>query len=255
VRGAEGALRRRRGNGVHVGGRDGEARSAPEVGTPQGAVRSLLVGNVYVPDGLDRWLETEVTPRLQGRAPLMRFGDDVLLGCEQEADARRVPAVLGNRWGRFGRALHPDKPRRLPCGQPPQAQQHGNGPATLDVVGFTCYGRRTRQGHGRRWCKTRRASFRRAKTSIDDWCRRHRQLAIEAQHAALSRRWRGHCNDFGVSGTCRRVLRLVEATQRAWDKWRCRRSQRKRRNGERFSALLRQFPLPRPRIMVQIWGV
>ena len=32
-------------------------------------------------------------------------------------------------------------------------------------------------------------------------------------------------------------------------------SQRKRLNWERFSDFLRQCPLPRPRIMVQLWGV
>jgi hypothetical protein len=104
-------------------------------------------------------------------------------------------------------------------------------------------------------CKTRRASLRRAKTSIYDWCRRHRHSSIEEQHAALSIRLRGHFNDCGVSGNFRSLLRLVEATKRAWYKWLCRRSQRKRLNWERFSDLLRQCPLPRPRIMVRIWGV
>ena len=77
-------------------------------------------------------------------------------------------------------------------------------------------------------CKTRRASLRRAKQAIDDWCRRHRHQPVEAQHAALSRRLRGHFNYFGVSGNFRSLLRLVEATKRAWYKWLCRRSQRKR---------------------------
>jgi hypothetical protein len=40
----------------------------------------------------------------------------------------------------------------------------------------------------------------------------------------------------------------------AWYKWRCRRSQRTRLTWERFTDLLRQLPLPRPRITVRIWG-
>jgi retron-type reverse transcriptase len=39
-----------------------------------------------------------------------------------------------------------------------------------------------------------------------------------------------------------------------WYKWLCRRSQRKRLTWERFADLLRDFPLPRPRITVRIWG-
>ena len=103
-------------------------------------------------------------------------------------------------------------------------------------------------------CKTRRASLRRAKKALYDWCRRHRHQPVEAQHAALGRRLRGHFNYFGVSGNFPSLLRLVEATKRAWYKWLCRRSQRKRLNWERFTDLLRQRPLPRPRITVRIWG-
>jgi len=164
-------------------------------------------------------------------------------------------AVRGKRLGRFGLTLHPDKTRRLPCWRPPQAQQRGKGPATVDLLGFTFSWARSRQGYWRRWCKTRRASLRRAKQAIDDWCRRHRHQPVEAQHAALGRRLRGHCNSFGVSGNFRSLLRLVEATKRAWDTWRCRRSQRKRLTWERLTDLLRQKPLPHPRITVRIWRV
>lgn len=82
-------------------------------------------------------------------------------------------------------------------------------------VGVTFLWVRSRRGPWRLWGKTRRASFRRAKTSLSDGCRRHRHVSIKEQHAALSRRWRGHVNSWGVSGNVRSVLRLVEATKRA----------------------------------------
>jgi group II intron reverse transcriptase/maturase len=168
IRVADGSLMRLIGKCLHVGVLDGETIVEPELGTTQGSVLSPLLGNVYLHYVLDRWFETEVKPRLQGRATLMRFCDDFLLGFEREDDARRVQAVLGKRLGRFGLALHPDKTRLLPFGRPPQTQQSGKGPATLDFVGFTFYWTRTRKGHWRLWCKTRRASLRRAKKSIYD---------------------------------------------------------------------------------------
>ena len=84
-------------------------------------------------------------------------------------------------------------------------------------------------------CKTRRASLRRAKTAIYEWCRRHRHLPVKEQHAALYRRLQGHFNDFGVSGNYHSLMLLVEATRRAWYKWLCRRSQRQHLNWERFT--------------------
>ena len=254
MRGAEGSRLRLIGQGVHVGVLDGEAGLEPEWGPVQGSVLSPFLGNVDVHSGLDRGLATEGKPRRRGTATLIRSGDDCLLGFAREDDAWRVRAVLEKRLGRFGLTRHPDKTRRWPLWRPSTTQQSGQGPASFDFVGFTCYGRRTRTGHWRMGCKTRRASLRRAKQAIDDWCRRHRHQPGEAQHAALGRRVRGHCNSCGVNGNFPRLLRLVEATKRAWYKWRCRRSQRKRLTWERFTDLLRQRPLPRPRITVRIWG-
>jgi len=255
VRVADGSLLRLIGTCLHVGVLDGETIVEPELGTAQGSGLSPLLGNVYLHDVLDLWFETEVKPRLQGKATLMRSCDDFIIGFEREDDARRVQAVLDKRMGRYGLTLHPDKTRLVPFRCPSQGQQRGQGPATFDFLGFTLYWRRTRTGHWRMGCKTRRASLRRAKKAIYDWCRRHRHQPVEAQHAALGRRLRGHFNYVGVSGNFPSLLRLVEATKRAWYKWLCRRSQRKRLHWERFTDLLRQMPLPRPRITVRIWGV
>ena len=120
VRVVDGSLQRLIGKCLHVGVLDGEMFVEPEVGTAQGSVLSPLLGNVYLHYVLDRWFETEVTPRLQGKATLIRYCDDFIIGCEREDDARRVMAVLGKRLGRFGLALHPDKTRLLPFGRPPQ---------------------------------------------------------------------------------------------------------------------------------------
>ena len=236
------------------GGLDGEEFSEPERGTTQGAVLSPLLGNVYLHYVLDQWFATEVKPRLRGKATLLRYCDDFLIGFEHEDDARRVMVVLGRRGERYGLTLHPDKTRLVPFGRPPQGQQSGKGPATFDFVGFTFYWARSRRGRWGRWGKTRRASLRRAKQAIYEWCRRHRHQSVQVQHAALSRRLRGYFNYFGVSGNFRRQRRLVEATKRAWYKWLCRRSQRKRLHWGKFEELLRQLPLPRPRIMVRIWS-
>ena len=122
------------------------------------------------------------------------FTLDFIIGFEREEDAWRVRAVLEKRLGRFGLTLHPDKTRLLPCWRPSTTQQSGQGPASFDFLGFTFYWRRTRTGHWRMGCKTRRASLRRAKQAIYDWCRRHRHQPVKAQHAALGRRLRGHFN-------------------------------------------------------------
>lgn len=253
IRVADGSLMRLIGKCLHVGVLDGDTMLEPELGTTQGSVLSPLLGNVYLHYVLDLWFETEVKPRLQGKATLIRYADDFIIGFEREDDARRVVAVLDKRMERFGLALHPDKTRLLPFRRPPKSQQSEKGSATFDFLGFTFYWARTRKGHWRMACKTRRASLRRAKKSIYDWCRRHRHWSIKDQHAALHRRLRGHFNYFGVSGNYNSMMRLAEATKRSWYKWLRRRSQRTRLNWGRYTDMLRWWPLPRPRITVRIW--
>jgi hypothetical protein len=72
---ADGSLLRLMGKCVHVGVLDGEACFEPELGTVQGSVLSPLLGNISLHDVLDLWFETEVKPRLRGKATLMRYAD------------------------------------------------------------------------------------------------------------------------------------------------------------------------------------
>ena len=73
--------------------------------------------------------------------------------------------------------------------------------------------------------------------TIADWCRRYRHLPVKAQHAALTRRIRGHFNYFGVSNNYRSLLLFVEEAKRAWYKWLRRRSQQPHLTWERFCEL------------------
>jgi group II intron reverse transcriptase/maturase len=76
VRVADGSLLRLIGKCLHVGVLDGEEFSEPELGTVQGSVLSPLMGNLYLHYVLDLWFETEVKPRLRGKATLIRYCDD-----------------------------------------------------------------------------------------------------------------------------------------------------------------------------------
>jgi group II intron reverse transcriptase/maturase len=250
---ADGSLLRLVGKCLHVGVLDGSQYSEPDEGTVQGSSLSPLLGNVYLHHVLDAWFEREVFPRMRGKAHLIRYADDLVIGFEREDDANRVMAVIGRRFERFGLRLHPDKTRLLPFARPPSGQAGGKGPATFDFLGFTVYWRCTRRG---RWVpafKTRQARLRRAIMAVADWCRCHRHLPVKQQHAALVQRIRGHCNYFGVNGNARSMALLIRHAEKAWRKWLGRRSQRARMTWKRFKDLLRDFPLPRPTIRVQIW--
>src|SRR5438270_5850545 len=123
--------------------------TVPEAGTPQGGVVSPLLANVYLHYVLDVWFERDVKRRLQGRAFLVRYADDFVMGFACEADARRVLEVLPKRYGKYGLTLHPDKTRLVSFLRPStrlDSEGGGSQPGTFDLLGFTHYWDRSRRG-------------------------------------------------------------------------------------------------------------
>jgi len=218
-----------------------------EAGSPQGGVISPLLANIYLHHVLDEWFEGEVRPRLRGSSFMLRYADDAVLAFANEHDARRVLAVLPKRFGRFGLELHPTKTCLVEF-KPPRADaaaEHGS----FDLLGFTHYWGKSRQG---RWViqrKTASDRFRRSLKRIAQWCRSHRHDPIRDQHARLWRMLKGHYAYFGLSGNLRALRCLRFRAERIWVKWLSRRSQRGRLNWEQAARLLQLLPLPTPSVV------
>jgi group II intron reverse transcriptase/maturase len=251
---ADESLLRLIGKCLHVGILDGESYDEPEEGTVQGSVLSPILGNVYLHYVLDLWVENEVRPRLRGGVQIVRYADDFVLGFEREEDARRVMAVIGKRFERFGLKLHPDKTRLLPIRRPTDWDRSRKGPSTFDFLGFTVHWKRTPTGRWRLATTTRKARLARTIQSIGEWCRRHRHDPVKDQHAALCSRLQGHYSYFGVNGNIHRLEQVLRATRYLWRKWLRRRSNRTRLTCKRFWALLDSHPLPEPRVTVSLWA-
>jgi RNA-directed DNA polymerase len=240
---------------LHVGVLDGDEFFRPEEGTVQGSIISPILGNIYLHNALDKWFEKEVKPRLKGKSVLVRYADDFLIGFEQREDAERVMAVLGKRLVRYNLKLHPDKTRLIDFRRPNLEQKDGKGPGTFDFLGFMLYWRRNHKGPG--WhvsWKTRRSRLSRATRAVNDYCRSHRHEPVKVQHAALVSRLRGHFNYFGVNDNVDCLSRLRTKAAHFWHKWLNRRSQRARKSWESFNDMLRDFPLPEPRVFVDLWS-
>ena len=255
IRVADGSLMRLVGKCLKAGVLDGEDFSTPEEGTVQGSIISPLMGNVYLHYSLDRWFEQMVMPRLRGRARLIRYCDDFVIGFTCKEDAELVLSWLTQRLAAFGLTLHPEKTRLIAMGRPSKGHLRQGNARTFDFLDFTMFWRRTRGGRWSFAMQTRKASFRKALRSIYEWCCRHRHLPRKEQHAALSRRLHGHYNYFGISGNFDALTQFLHRVRFFWLKWMRRRSQRGRRlTWKRFSNYLQAFPLPKPRIKVHIWS-
>lgn len=228
---------------------DGEL-SYPGSGTPQGGVISPLLSNVYLHVVLDTWFESEVKPRLRGRARLVRYADDFVIAFEHETDARRVYEVLPKRFEKFGLALHPEKTRLVPFSKPSWSKDDdgttgGTGRETFDLLGFTHYWARSERRYWVIKLETARDRFTRTLHRLNEWCSRNRHRDVSDQWLRIRRMLQGHYAYFGVLGNAGRLLALRHATYRIWRMWLNRRSQRACVTWQRMRSLSKRYPLPR----------
>jgi hypothetical protein len=223
----------------------------PDQGTPQGGVISPLLANVFLHGVLDMWFEREVKPRLQGCAVLTRYADDFVLVFEQEADARRVMAVLPKRFGKHGLTLHPDKTKLVKFTSPGRGRVGKRPvvrPGSFDLLGFTHYWDVSRNGYWVVKVKTMSARFTRSLRSIRAWCRLHMHDPVAEQSKMLSAKVRGHLGYYGVISNSVAISRFVEEVRRIWFKWLSRRSNQNRLTRERFALLVKRYPLPKAHV-------
>jgi group II intron reverse transcriptase/maturase len=254
----DGVLLRLIGKGLKAGVLEGGAITTPEAGTPQGGVLSPLLANVYLHYVLDVWFEHQVKPRLQGRAFLVRYADDFVLGFAREEDARRFLEVLPKRFGKYGLTLHPDKTRLVPFVRPsPPADRGGPGrgsrPGTFDLLGFTHYWGRSWKGGWVVKRKTARGRLSRALKTMALWCRRNRHRPLAEQHQALSQKLRGHFAYYGITGNGLALQCFRDAALRLWRKWLARRRRRGFLSWTTFQRLLRRYPLPRAVVVHSVY--
>ncbi len=231
---------------------EGGELTYPEAGTPQGGVISPLLANVYLHYVLDVGFEEVVKPRLKGRAFLVRYADDFVMGFAREDDARRVLDVLPKRFGKYGLTIHPDKTRLVPFVRPPSRPSSSGpsavpAPGSFDFLGFTHFWSRSKKGNWVVKRKTAGSRFRRAVKKIADWCRLNRHLPFADQYRALWQKLRGHFQYYGgVLSNGRSLWCFRERVQEIWQRWLSRRSGQAGLSWARMAALLKRFVLPTP---------
>lgn len=228
--------------------------SYPDSGSPQGGVISPILSNVFLHYVLDVWFETEVKPRLGGHAFLIRYADDFAIGFRHERDARRVLEVLPKRFEKYGLTIHPEK-TRLICFQSPSrlaVDPEGDPdaqPGTFDLLGFTHYWGKSRQGAWVIKRQTASSRFSRALSKVALWCRFNRHLPVSEQQLKLRQKLHGHYAYYGIRGNYAALNRFKFEVQRYWHKWLNRRNRQRELLWFRFNALLRRYPLPVPHLV------
>ncbi len=229
---------------------DGEW-SVSDMGTPQGAVVSPLLANVYLHYVFDLWAERWRRREATGNVIMVRYADDILVGFQHEVDARRFWDAMRLRFEQFSLALHPDKTRLLEFGRYAAArrQQRGLGkPETFTFLGFTFICGKSRRGAFQLQRKTRRDRMRAKLREVKEQLRKRRHEPIPEQGRWLKQVVTGFFAYHAVPTNSRALRAFRHHVTGLWLRALRRRSQKDSMTWARLKKIADTW-LPQPRIL------
>jgi RNA-directed DNA polymerase len=226
-----------------------------EEGTPQGGVISPLLANIYLHYSLDLWFTRRFARTSEGRVRLIRYADDFVVCCQRKNDATRFRHELDERLGKFGLEVAPEKTKILEFGplSTTKAKARGEKPETFDFLGFTHFCSRTRNGRRFRMKRvTARKKFKAKLREFKEWLKKNRTLPTPELLSRVASKLMGHIAYYGVTDNSQGINRFTYEVRGLLFKWLNRRGKRGCMSWNKFELLLRKFPLPVPRILVNL---
>jgi RNA-directed DNA polymerase len=231
---------------------DGEW-SRTTVGTPQGAVISPLLANIYLHYVLDLWVQAWRKRNARSEVYIVRFADDFVMGFRHKLDAIDCLESMKMRFKKFGLELHEKKTRLIEFGRfaIENRKDRGEGkPETFDFLGFThiCAKRRS-DGRFTIRRKTIARKMRQKIKEVRKMIKQRRHMSLKEQGKWLRAVVQGHFNYYAVPGNCHALERFRRDVTRAWLFALRRRSQKGRNLNWIKMDRLRETWMPKVRVI------
>jgi RNA-directed DNA polymerase len=119
---------------------DGSLREKVK-GTPQGAVISPVLANLFLHYCFDEWMRRKVS-----HIPFERYADDCVVHCQTEKQAQWIRRQLEARFQQCGLTLHPVKTKIVDCRQGKESR--GSEHQEFDFLGYTFRKRKAKTKSG-----------------------------------------------------------------------------------------------------------
>lgn len=208
-----------------------------EVGTPQGAIVSPVLANIYLHFALDEWFMKEYAPH---GAVMSRYADDAVFCFELASDAQNFSQALRERMTGYKLTLNEEKSKTV--------NFHRKQKQAFSFLGFMFYWSKDRGSHVQRLrVKTEQKRLDKKVQEYEQWVKENRcRIPLNRLWELTNAKLRGHYNAFGVY--CNRPMLhtfFFRVVNRLF-KWLNRRSQRRSYTWEGFKMRMQQFPLMAP---------
>ncbi|MEG6523029.1 group II intron reverse transcriptase/maturase [Desulfotomaculum sp. 1211_IL3151] len=235
-------------------------------GTPQGGLASPILSNIYLHYVIDLWFEKKVRKQCKGDAFMVRYADDNVFCFQYEQEAKHFYQLLQERLGKFGLEISLEKSKIIPFGrniwkkykdEKDDENKPGSGrvtkPETFDFLGFTHYCSQSLNGKFRVKRKTSRKKYQASLLRCKLWIQANRHMPISLLMEELRLTLQGYYRYYGVTDNSEMPRKFLDEVKKYLFKNLNRRSQRRSCNWNKFTLLFKKYPLPSPRIYVNIF--
>ena len=212
---------------------------------------SPLLANVYLHYVFDLWARQWRQREACGDMIVVRYADDLIVGFEHEADARRFWDAMRERFEQFSLELHRQKTRLLEFGRYAieRRQRTGQGkPQTFNFLGFTFICGRSRRGAFLLRRHTRRDRMRAALQEVKTQLRNRRSDSIAEQGRWLRSVVTGYFAYHAVPTNAQAIGAYRHHVLDLWRRSLRRRSQKDRTTWARMDRLAAEW-LPPPHVL------
>lgn len=200
-------------------------------GSPQGAVVSPLVANLFLHYAFDAWM-TRTFPHVQ----FERYADDAIVHCRSERQARMVLDAIRDRMRECGLELHSTKTRIVYCKDSDRRGEYEH--VSFDFLGYTFQPRRAKNRHGKYFVSFLPAISTKAAKAIRATIRNWRlastrnNQSLEDLARVINPAVRGWMNYYGryYRSKCVLVLRHINVALAAWARQKYKRFRRRKRS-------------------------
>jgi len=232
------------------------------VGTPQGAVISPLLSNIYLHYVLDLWVD-KWRKEARGDVIIVRYVDDWVMGFQYQDEADRFQKELVERLAKFGLELNQEKTCLIEFGRfaIDNRSKRGEGkPETFEFLGFVHICGKTKKNN--KFTIRRKTIAKRLRAKVKEVKKKmmqRRHIPVPDQGRWLRSVIIGYFNYYAVPGNRQSIDRFRTEVMRGWFHALRRRSQRARTlTWERFKRLVRTWlptaktkhPYPNQRLYV-----
>ena len=227
-----------------------------EEGSGQGSVCSPIIANIYMHYVLVWWFKEKIQPRLRGFSGLVVYADDFVVCFQHRSEAKIFYEHLKKRMAFFGLEMEESKTRLINFGRFATINRRDKGegkPDTFTFIGFTHYCSTGRNGQFRVKRKTSKKKFAKKCRELNITIRDMRVWRLADIIRKLNQILVGYYHYYGITDNSRSLELMYHHVRRMLFYWLNRRSNRKSYSWEGFNDMMKNFPLAKPKIYVNIY--